>query len=97
MSLEQIHALRIVFPVHRCTTFGCVPSFVAAQIQDAAQSTAGNTNNGAFNNVFSSTTTAMGIILVPAAFYSVGLWKNDDNAKQTGLLTAEAAVDFVLR
>ena len=52
-----------------------------------------NTRNGTFNSVFSSASTATGIVLVPAAFYSAGWFTSDDYAKQTGILSAEAAVD----
>lgn len=46
-----------------------------------------------YNSVFSSTATAAGTLLVPAAFYSIGYFTADASAKQTGLLAAEAALD----
>src|SRR5262249_41476978 len=46
-----------------------------------------------FNSVFSSNTTAIGTVVVPAAFYVAGLIRQDSYAKKTALLAGEAVAD----
>lgn len=52
-----------------------------------------HTTNSTFNSVFSSGGTAAGLFLTPVVFYSAGHFSHSNYARQTALLTAEAAVD----
>jgi PAP2 superfamily len=46
-----------------------------------------------FNSAFSSGNTAAGTVLAPVALYSAGYFFKDDYAKETALLSGEAALD----
>jgi membrane-associated phospholipid phosphatase len=52
-----------------------------------------NSTYTGFNRKFSGTNTSIGIILVPAAFYAVGLVRKDTYATHTSLLVGEAVAD----
>jgi membrane-associated phospholipid phosphatase len=49
-----------------------------------------------FNQVFSSTTTAVGTAIVPAAFYLIGLKQHDAYAQKTALFAGESLADAVI-
>lgn len=46
-----------------------------------------------FNAAFSSRTTSLGTVLVPASFYALGLLRKDGYEQKTALLAGEALVD----
>ncbi|MBV9762486.1 MAG: phosphatase PAP2 family protein [Acidobacteriaceae bacterium] len=71
---------------------GLTAGLIAADQYDA-RFFRNNTATVRFNSAFSSTNTDLGIILAPAAFYSAGLFTKNEYVKETGLLSAEAAID----
>lgn len=52
-----------------------------------------NTSLNGFDSALSSTNTAVGIVLLPVAFYSAGYFSKNEYTKQTGFLAAESAID----
>ena len=52
-----------------------------------------NSSFSTFNHRFSGTNTAIGIGLIPASFYAVGLVRKDSYTTHTALLAGEAGVD----
>ena len=46
-----------------------------------------------FNQVFTSTATSLGTLIVPVSFYAVGLIRKDTKAQNTALLAGEAVAD----
>ncbi len=46
-----------------------------------------------FNNIFSGSSTAVGIIVVPASLYAVGLIRKDSKMQRTALLAGEAVAN----
>jgi membrane-associated phospholipid phosphatase len=53
----------------------------------------GTQSFGGFNKVFSSSHTSLGMEILPAAFYAVGLVRRDSYAQHTVLLAGEAVLD----
>lgn len=49
-----------------------------------------------FNRAFSGTATAVGIAIVPASFYIMGLKRHDTYAQQTALFAAESLADVLI-
>jgi membrane-associated phospholipid phosphatase len=49
-----------------------------------------------FNNVFSSTATAVGMVVAPVSLYAIGHIRGDSKMERTSLLAAEAVADSEL-